>query len=218
MGVGSSRHRDYAYDIWNFQPPSLQKRLWLVSTTPATYFLSATALCITRWGLAHRLAFIDLVGQGSGWRPLPYPPRSVLALVLSRERAPIVARSSESTRAKHPSSSSYLVAYSPRSARGLARWCCRENLRYRSGFLDNTTSRHVRWLCAEVVGALAGWRCSRKALCSALPQLDPHSISLSGGWGRGRRLSPAPPPKIGVRSGLRPQRAFLSATALMKCS
>lgn len=38
MGVGSSRHRDYAYDIWNFQPPSLQKRLWLVSMTPATSF------------------------------------------------------------------------------------------------------------------------------------------------------------------------------------
>lgn len=38
MGVVSSRHRDYAYDIWNFQPPSLQKRLWPVSMTPATSF------------------------------------------------------------------------------------------------------------------------------------------------------------------------------------
>ena len=131
MGFGSSRHREYTYDIWNFQTPSLQKRLWPVSMTPDTSFLSATALCITRWGLAHRLAFIDLVGQGSGWRPLPYPPRSVLALVLSLELAPIVARSSESTRAKHPSSFSYLVAYCPRYARGLALWGLQGILRSR---------------------------------------------------------------------------------------
>ena len=193
--------------------------------------------------------------------------------MLSLELTPIVARSSESTRAKHPSSFKFVLAYSPRSARGLATalnvrlgslrsWLAPRpcpwpfplalsssclvlrskrlaGLRLSSaaapggglgfpiliafcrpygGSPAPVPPRATALLAGSVVGALAGWRCSRVTLRSALPQLDPHSSSLSGGWGRRGRWSPAPPPKIGVRSGLRPQRAFLSATALMKCS
>lgn len=56
MEVGSSRYRDYAYDIWNFQHPSLRKRLWLVSTTPATSFF-----------IGYRIVY-NLLGFGSSAR------------------------------------------------------------------------------------------------------------------------------------------------------
>ena len=53
--------------------------------------------------------------------------------------------------------------------------------------------RATALFASSVAGALAGWRCSRFALCSALPQLDPRSISLlmrQGRRGRGFGLSP----------------------------